>query len=121
MLCSARSKALLWKSRPQVRLGPGDTQEFSVVIALVTGLLHLLEALFLVPFESKNDGPQSREHLGVLHGGCVVERVSVQHREPLDHSQAVAREDPRLVEPGPPVEVGRLDDERIALPASAGV
>src|SRR5438309_3085905 len=111
---------LLGKSRPEVRLGPGDSQEFSVVIALVTGLLHLLEALFLVPFESKNDRPRLRKHFGVLYGGCVVERICVHHRDPLDHSQGVAREDTRLVEPGPPIEVGRLDDERIALPTAAG-
>src|ERR1700732_1117578 len=65
--CRATSPAtLLRKSWAHVRLGPVDTQEFSVVLAPVTPLFHLLEALFRVSLESEHERPRLREHVRIL-------------------------------------------------------
>ena len=91
------------------------------MIALVARLLHLLVTFFLDAFERPNHRPRSRIDLRIVHRGLIVDRVDIDHRQTLDDSHGVAVKLPFRIEPGPAVEIGRLDDQRIPLPVAAAV
>src|SRR5262245_16046838 len=83
-----------------------------------------LEQRVLRALHRNLDRPGTGEHGRVLDASLIQERVCVGSREPLDHAEVLVAqaaevlhaEAALLVE----LEVGGLDDERIALPSAAG-
>src|SRR5262245_11469774 len=62
--------------------------------------------------------PGPREHLRVLNGGFVGERVETERRVTLDQMQGIAVEVPGPVKPGLVVQAGHVDDQSVPLPAT---
>jgi hypothetical protein len=57
----------------------------------------------------------ARERLGIVQRGLVVDRVRVDDGPPLDHVQRIGVNRPVRVEPRLVVEIGHVNDERVAL------
>ena len=101
------------------------------VITLMTGkLVEIFRFLIIgiVCLPGKNEGPGPRIHRRVLDGNDILDRFRVDFREAFDESHVALREPlPTIaVQPGWTKsllvrEVGRIDNERIALPATARV
>src|SRR5262245_27888669 len=83
------------------------------VVALVAGVFEDRNPVGLTAHRPRG-GPFLRERLRIVDGEFVVEVVRVAQAVPLDQPERV----PRSLKIGSRIEVGRLDDERIALPAA---
>src|SRR6516225_9659695 len=91
---------------------------FDRVVAFVARVLE--HAVIVVPFERDLDRPRSRVDLRVVDRRSVHQRVRVDEREALGHLKALALQ----ADPAQHVawqEVGRFDNERAAVPATARV
>src|SRR5215469_1543585 len=74
-----------------------------------------LSVLLQPPIERHADLPRPRKHLRVLDGGLIVEGIGGQGCVALDHVQGVAVKIAGSVKPGPVVQAGYVDHERIPL------
>src|SRR5258705_10554244 len=94
-------------------------EDFRILVALVTGELPEL----VIRQSSLRDahGPGTREHRRVRDRRLIVQRVRVDEDEPLDDVRVLAVEIANYVETCFRVEVGRIDDQRVAFPVAATV
>ena len=74
--------------------------------------------VFLIAYQGESQRPGSRVHLRIFESGFVVDRVGVDEREAFDHMQGVATKMTQQVEPGPAIEIGHIDHQRVALPVA---
>ena len=87
-----------------------------LVFKRVTFVLEQLHVLVFVAIKDHAHAPRSAEHLRVLYGYIVGDVVGVDQRETFDQVQLLAVKIAGAIEPCLVVEMGRVDDERIALP-----
>ena len=73
-------------------------------------------------FDSTIDGhthvPRSHENIRILDRHLIRERIRATSRKPLHHMQGVAVKVSSSVEPGHPIEAGRVNDQRVTLPVA---
>src|SRR5216684_6511881 len=80
-----------------------------------------LKILLLVTIEEHAHLPWSREHLRILDQRFVSQVVRSSWRVAFNHVQGVTVEISGPVEPGPVVEIGHIDHQRISFPTAARV
>src|SRR5437762_2979031 len=79
------------------------------------------EVLLCMAVEDHAHLPRPREDFRILDGRLVIDVIRIAERIALDDVQRVTVEVPGTIEPGLVVEIGHVDDERVAIPASAGI
>src|SRR5439155_6220436 len=86
------------------------------LVIFLAGVLHHL------PVGSQGEGPRALplpgEGLGVVDDHFVGDVTQVGPREALDEMQLIAVRMANRIQAGPPVEIDRVDDQRVALPVA---
>src|ERR1700726_539280 len=92
-----------------------------VIIALMAGVLE--QPVREVLLERIRDAPGPGPCFRVVDRHFIQQRLRIGAREALDNPKRVARRNVAAVTPGAElaIEVRRFDDQRIAVPAAAGV
>ena len=100
---------------------PGAEQMPGVTFPLVARLfVHLITRIRRSP-DRKHHRPRSRVDGGILDACFVMDRIGIDHREALNHTDGLAREVPRLVQPRFPRLIRDVDNQGVAIPPGAEV
>src|SRR4249920_677048 len=84
-------------------------------------VLEQLSVLLFMSIEEHAHLPGPREPLRILDRGFVPDVIRSRRGVALDDMQRIAVKITGSIEPGLIVEVGDVDDERVAVPSAAGV
>ena len=97
-----------------------DLRDHVVVVVIAARRRFRQQARVLVRIEAQHarcHDPRLREHFGVFERHLVAERVALPC-ELLDDVQLIGVKISALLEPGQIVKCDRVDDERVAFPAT---
>src|SRR5688572_18635517 len=107
---------------------PGDTRVpgspasqndlLDVLLALVTGVFEYLVVFLFVAVDGIGHLPRAGKDRRVFERDLVVDAIGADQRPAFHDVQRVAMEASMRVDPRPVVEVGDVDNQRVAFPAS---